>query len=114
MLPPVLWHGHLWNFSAHLSSLIMEVMIYGTHLIGYSVTWDIVKILYFFKDDDEDPGLLEQLKSQVCDNIALYAQKYDEEFQPYLPQFVTSVWNLLVTTDLDPKYDLVSWVLQFL
>jgi exportin-2 (importin alpha re-exporter) len=54
------------------------------------------------------------LKSQVCDNIALYAQKYDEEFQPYLPQFVTSVWNLLVTTDLDPKYDLVSWVLQFL
>jgi hypothetical protein len=51
------------------------------------------------------------LKSQVCDNIALYAQKYDEEFQPYLPQFVTSVWNLLVTTDLEPKYDMVSWVL---
>ncbi|XP_069676561.1 exportin-2 [Periplaneta americana] len=65
--------------------------------------------------DDEEPGLLEQLKSQVCDNVALYAQKYDEEFQPYLPQFVTSVWNLLVTTGIQPKYDsLVSNALQFL
>jgi exportin-2 (importin alpha re-exporter) len=55
------------------------------------------------------------LKSQVCDNIALYAQKYDEEFHSYLPQFVTSVWNVLVTTDLGPKYDmLVSNALQFL
>lgn len=57
---------------------------------------------------------MEQLKSQVCDNIALYAQKYDEEFQSYLPQFVTSVWNVLVTTDLGPKYDMVSWILQLL
>lgn len=59
--------------------------------------------------DDEGPGLLEQLKAQVCNNITLYAEKYDEEFQPYLPLFVTSVWNLLVTTNQDPKYDMVSW-----
>lgn len=51
--------------------------------------------------------MMEQLKSQICDNIALYAQKYDEEFQNYLPQFVTDVWNLLVSTNLQPKYDLV-------
>lgn len=50
---------------------------------------------------------MEQLKSQICDNVSLYAQKYDEEFQNYLPQFVTDVWNLLVTTGLQPKYDLV-------
>jgi exportin-2 (importin alpha re-exporter) len=61
--------------------------------------------------DDEGPGLLEQLKAQVCNNIALYAEKYDEEFQPYLPLFVTSVWNLLVTTNQDPKYDMVGWLL---
>ncbi|CAG9813279.1 unnamed protein product [Phaedon cochleariae] len=66
------------------------------------------------KDSDE-AGVMEQLKSQVCDNIALYAQKYDEEFQPFLPQFVTDVWNLLVATGLEPKYDLiVSNALQFL
>jgi exportin-2 (importin alpha re-exporter) len=47
-------------------------------------------------DHDDEPGVLEELKSQVCDNIALCAQKYDEEFHLYLPQFVTSVWNVLV------------------
>lgn len=51
---------------------------------------------------------MEQLKSQVCDNVALYAQKYDEEFQPYLPQFVEAVWDLLTSTGLQPKYDAVS------
>ncbi|KAG9332670.1 hypothetical protein JZ751_014768 [Albula glossodonta] len=66
-------------------------------------------------DDEEEAGLLELLKSQICDNAALYAQKYDEEFQPYLPQFVTAIWNLLVTTGQEVKYDLlVSNAIQFL
>lgn len=76
-----------------------------------------IRILYFIYvfQTEEEAGVLEQLKSQVCDNIALYAQKYDEEFQPYLPQFVTDVWSLLVSTGLQPKYDLlVSNALQFL
>ncbi|KAK3928644.1 Exportin-2 [Frankliniella fusca] len=65
--------------------------------------------------DDDEPGLLEQLRSQICDNAALYAQKYDEEFQPYLPTFVTDVWNLLTSTSHLAKYDsLVSNSLQFL
>ncbi|TRY97477.1 hypothetical protein DNTS_008211 [Danionella cerebrum] len=61
-------------------------------------------------DDEEEAGLLELLKSQICDNAALYAQKYDEEFQPYLPRFVTAIWNLLVTTG----QELVSNAIQFL
>ncbi|GCB70322.1 hypothetical protein scyTo_0001247 [Scyliorhinus torazame] len=65
--------------------------------------------------DEEEAGLLELLKSQICDNAALYAQKYDEEFQPYLPRFVTAIWNLLVTTKQEVKYDLlVSNAIQFL
>lgn len=64
---------------------------------------------------DEEPGLLEQLRTQVCDNVTLYASKYDEEFQPYLPQFVTDIWELLYTTGPQPKYDLlVSNALFFL
>jgi exportin-2 (importin alpha re-exporter) len=51
--------------------------------------------------------LLEELKSQVCDNISLYARKYDEEFRPFLPQFVTDVWSLLVNTGSQPKFDSV-------
>ncbi|TDG47824.1 hypothetical protein AWZ03_005778 [Drosophila navojoa] len=66
-------------------------------------------------DDDEDAGVLEHLRSQVCENICLYARKYDEEFKPYMEQFVTAVWELLVKTSLHTKYDaLVSNALQFL
>lgn len=63
---------------------------------------------FLYYQDEEEAGLLELLKSQICDNAALYAQKYDEEFQPYLPRFVTAIWNLLVTTGQEVKYDLVS------
>ena len=48
------------------------------------------------------------MKSQICDNVALYAQKYDEEFSPQLPAFVTAIWNLLLSTGLEVKYDAVS------
>ncbi|BFY99292.1 hypothetical protein BsWGS_02332 [Bradybaena similaris] len=66
-------------------------------------------------NDEEEVGLLEQIKSQVCDNVTLYAQKYDEEFSPYLPEFVTAIWGLLINTGQEVKYDLlVSNAIQFL
>ncbi|XP_058804999.1 exportin-2 [Phymastichus coffea] len=75
----------------------------------------IVNVPSLQTEDDEEAGVIEQLKSQVCDNVCLYAQKYDEEFQQYLPQFVTAIWNLLTSTGQQPKYDsLVSNALQFL
>lgn len=61
-----------------------------------------------YTQDEEEAGVIEQLKSQVCDNIGLYAQKYDEEFQQYLPEFVTAVWNLLTSTGQQPKFDTVN------
>ncbi|XP_026476841.1 exportin-2 [Ctenocephalides felis] len=65
--------------------------------------------------DAEEAGVLEQLRSEVCNCLAMYALKYDEEFGPYMPQFVTAVWGLLVGTGIQPKYDsLVSNALQFL
>ncbi|XP_029650427.1 exportin-2 [Octopus sinensis] len=65
--------------------------------------------------DEDEAGVLEQVKSQICDNVTLYAQKYDEEFGPHLPDFVTAIWNLLVTTGQQVKYDLlVSNAIQFL
>ncbi|KAL3867833.1 hypothetical protein ACJMK2_040679 [Sinanodonta woodiana] len=66
-------------------------------------------------EDETEAGLLEQVKSQISDNVTLYAQKYDEEFSPHLPAFVTAIWNLLVTTGQEVKYDmLVSNAIQFL
>jgi len=62
-----------------------------------------------------EAGLIEQVKSQVCDNISLYAQNYAEDFGDYLQRFVSAVWNLLITTGLEQKYDLlVSNAIQFL
>jgi len=58
-------------------------------------------------DSEEEPGLNEFIKSQICDNVALYAQKYDEEFAPFLPQFVTAVWTLLTNTGNLVKYDIL-------
>ena len=66
-------------------------------------------------DQDEEAGLLEQLKSQICDNVSLYASKYSEEFEPYLGSFVETIWNLLRTTGQEVKYDLlVSNAMKFL
>lgn len=61
-----------------------------------------------FTKDDGESAVIEHLRSQICDNIGLYAQKYDEEFAQYIPDFVTAVWKLLVSTGKQAKYDEVS------
>ncbi len=57
--------------------------------------------------------LVEQVKSQVCDNIGLYATKYSSDFINYLPEFVKDVWEMLIAMKgtQDPKYDTVSFLL---
>ncbi|KAK7073145.1 hypothetical protein SK128_011362 [Halocaridina rubra] len=65
--------------------------------------------------EDDEIGVLEQVKSQVCEDLTLYAAKYMEEFEPYVENFVTAVWNVLSTTTLAVKYDqMVSHAIQFL
>ena len=66
-------------------------------------------------DSEEEPGQLELVKAQICEIVAMFAQKYDEDFEMYLQNFVQSIWTLLVTTDTKPKHDLlVSRALEFL
>ncbi|KAG6449355.1 hypothetical protein O3G_MSEX006002 [Manduca sexta] len=65
--------------------------------------------------DDENPGIMERLRTQVCECAALYALKYEEEFGPHAAGFVTAVWKILLSTGPQPKYDaLVSNALTFL
>lgn len=67
------------------------------------------------KSQSDEAGLLEQTKSQICDNISLFAQNYGEDFADYLPKFVSAVWNLLINTSLETKFDLlVSNAIQFI
>jgi len=66
-------------------------------------------------DADDEPGTLELIKSQICECVSLFAQKYDEDFQQFLPKFVDAIWHLLVTTDIRVKHDLlVSNAIAFL
>jgi len=66
-------------------------------------------------DDSDEAGPLERIRSQICDNVTLYAQKYDGEFAPFLPGFVEAIWNLLRSTGIEVKHDLlVSNSINFL
>ena len=91
------------NLLFHCGNLLSLYLSHASVL-----TCSILNVTCF--KDEEEAGLLEQVKSVICDNIAMYAQKYDEEFAPHLPVFVTAVWNLLINTGQQVKYDLVRYV----
>lgn len=66
-------------------------------------------------NDDSEAGPLEFVKSSVFEILTLYVQKYDEDFAPFVGNFVASSWSFLTTVGLETKYDiLVSKALQFL
>lgn len=47
---------------------------------------------------NDEAGTMELIRAEICEIACLFAQKYDEEFAPHCPSFVTAVWNLLTTT----------------
>ncbi|KAL2871331.1 putative chromosome segregation protein Cse1 [Aspergillus lucknowensis] len=66
-------------------------------------------------DDETESGQLEYVRAGIFEVLTLYVQKYGEEFQPYIQQFVESSWNFLTTIGQETKYDiLVSRALKFL
>ncbi|KAL4992880.1 CAS/CSE protein [Aspergillus falconensis] len=66
-------------------------------------------------DDDAESGQLEYVRAGIFEVLTLYVQKYGDEFQPYIQQFVESSWNFLTTIGQETKYDiLVSRALKFL
>ena len=70
--------------------------------------WNLTfQLIFVPTQSGEEIGVMQELKSQICDNIALYARKYDEEFGMHLPGFVTDIWSLLIGTGPEPKFDLV-------
>ncbi|KAL7197451.1 hypothetical protein ACSBR2_020068 [Camellia fascicularis] len=49
--------------------------------------------------------LVDELRAAVCENISLYMEKNEEEFQGYLGGFVEVVWNLLVAVSASSSRD---------
>lgn len=60
------------------------------------------------QEGDDKPGVMEQLRMEVCECASLYALKYEEEFAPHASAFVAAVWHLLLDTTHAAKYDAVS------
>lgn len=66
-------------------------------------------------DDEDEASPLETLKSDICDALQLYTNKYDDDFGEYVQSFTESVWNVLSSLGPEKRYDiLVSKALQFL
>lgn len=66
-------------------------------------------------DEQVEPSPLDKLQAAVITNLALYAEKDEEPFLVYLPNFTTLVWNLLVSVTPYPKHDsLATTSIRFL
>ena len=95
-LPPV-FEDHL----ASIASLLHKYLMYDNELLR--------------TDSDDEAGPLENVKANIFEVLGLYVQKYYDAFQTQVKNFVGSSWNLLTTTSLDTKNDiLVSKALGFL
>ncbi|KAJ1439724.1 CSE1 chromosome segregation 1-like protein isoform a [Ochromonadaceae sp. CCMP2298] len=59
-------------------------------------------------DEASEPGPVECLQAAVLENLNLYATKYEDIFEPFLPQFTQLVWKLLMEVSAQPKYDILA------
>lgn len=63
--------------------------------------------------DEVDIGI--KVRTAICELIQLYTIRYEDVFGEMIPQFIQTIWNLLVSTGPQPKNDLfVSKSLAFL
>ncbi|CAF0997607.1 unnamed protein product [Adineta ricciae] len=87
-----------------------NIQIYMTHFLTL-LSYDHPSL----RSNNNDPGVLDQIKTEICRCIALYADNYSDEFKPYVQQFALSVWSLLTRLDLSPSYDeLIGTAMKFL
>jgi exportin-2 (importin alpha re-exporter) len=61
------------------------------------------------------PGPIDKLQSAIIQNLSLYADKDEEPFLPFLPDFTKLVWNLLMNVTAYQKHDsLATTSIRFL
>jgi exportin-2 (importin alpha re-exporter) len=59
-------------------------------------------------NEEVEPSPLDKLQAAIITNLMLYAEKDEEPFLVYLPNFTTLVWNLLVAVTPFPKHDALA------
>lgn len=60
------------------------------------------------EDEETEPSPIDKLQTAIIANLALYADKDEEPFLPYLPNFTTLVWNLLMNVSNKTKHDALA------
>ncbi|CAF0993001.1 unnamed protein product [Didymodactylos carnosus] len=67
------------------------------------------------RSDANNTGVLEQVKTEICRIVALFADNYSDDFKPFTQQFASAIWSLLTKLDSSPGYDdLVGTAMRFL
>ncbi|PAV73681.1 hypothetical protein WR25_18843 isoform J [Diploscapter pachys] len=62
-----------------------------------------------------EPTSLDQLKTEICEVVTLYAQRYEEEIMPFMQDIMQAVWHLVEATGNETRYDtMVCAALDFL
>lgn len=56
-------------------------------------------------DEETEPSPIDALQAAIIDNLYLYADKDEEAFMTFLPEFTKLVWNLLLSVTSYPKHD---------
>ncbi len=59
-------------------------------------------------DETSEAGPVEKLQAAILENLNLYATKYEDVFEPFLPQFTQLVWKLLMEVGPQPKFDILA------
>jgi exportin-2 (importin alpha re-exporter) len=68
-----------------------------------------------FDGEEDEATPLETLKSDICDALQLFTNKYDEDFNQFVQEFTNNVWNVLSSVGPEKRFDiLTSKALQFL
>lgn len=60
------------------------------------------------ESEESDPSPIDKLQAAIVQNLALYADKDEEPFLPFLANFTKLVWNLLLTVTSLPKHDILA------
>ncbi len=58
-------------------------------------------------NEEEDPTRLDMLKATICDVVNVFTWKYEDEFAPFVPRFVDTIWNVLSALPTARRYDLL-------
>ena len=57
-----------------------------------------------------EPGVFDQVKTEICRAVALLADNYSDDFKPFAQQFALAIWSLLTRLNLSPSFDEVTVV----